>query len=186
MIYASGRERGANKRAADEHAVGEIRPRIGRRQNVVGVSGGVGNEASAPNVNAAHDIARSELRKLPPVCRWVEAADVEHGAALELHVNDAMVGHRSPMHFDDGYRHDAAVVHAVDEIADPNRGNGAIAVFGCDWRIRGCADGRVRAPEQAVFASTKHARAAVALRVRSAGTLLTMMQVGRTGNAVEV
>ena len=108
-------------------AVGQIGARRGRGENVVGEGVLVRHDLADHDGIAIEAIASLKLVEGSAVGGRVGGADVEHGAARGHEVNHVMTGHGPAHDLEQGYRQQRPFVLAVDEIARPQLGDGAIA-----------------------------------------------------------
>ena len=74
-----------SKGAADEHSAGQVGPRIGIRQDVVGVGMNVGDALCARDLLSVEVVAGDEIPESSPVRGGVAGADFEGDAAREGH-----------------------------------------------------------------------------------------------------
>jgi len=121
-----------------ERASGEIGTRARARQDVIRRLVCKRHEARANDpVLLVEKTAGAELAEWPPVARRMPRAHLEHGAPFEFYAHHMMRAHGRVASGNDWDDDDPIVVHAVDEIADTQRRNRAIAERRADGRI-GC------------------------------------------------
>lgn len=104
-------------RAADERSGGKIRPGLGIGQNIVGRRMRVGNTLNILDRDTAEQTSALQITERMPVRGGMPGADFQNAPALELDVQDKMVGHGIALCSANRNGNDRTVMNAVHEIA---------------------------------------------------------------------